>query len=132
MTSKISENNNPLPQVTIETKKPLRPSQRRWLEKLVAYVDAHLDNREISVMDLALATCVSERQLYRKLKRYTGMTPNAFLRSRRLARAKHLIDQGQARTMTELAEQVGYHRSDYFTHLFKEEYGSHPADLHAA
>ncbi len=131
MTSTGSEKNQ-VPQMPIETKKELRPSQRAWLERLAAYIDENLDRPEISVIDLAVVACVSERQLYRKLKRYTGLTPHAFVRSRRLARAKSLIDQGEARTLTELARQVGYHRSDYFSQLFIKAYGAHPADLHAA
>lgn len=109
--------------------KTLRPSQRRWLQRLQDFVDEHLDRPDLQVLDLADAALVSERQLYRKLKKYTGLTPNAFVRARRLSRARELLDQNTSYTVEQLARQVGYHRPDYFSQLFVEEYGEYPLAL---
>ena len=113
------------------SKKPnqLKPSQSRWMEKIQVAVDSKIDEPTFSVSDLADSLCMSERQMHRRIKAVTGLTPKAYIRLRRLNRAKELLEGGKARTIADLAKQVGYHTPDYFSRLFQQEFGSTPSEF---
>ena len=68
---------------------------------------------------------MSRTQLHRKLKAITGMSASEFIRSQRLKLAIGLLKESDA-TISEIAYQVGFNSSSYFSKCFKEVYSCTP------
>ncbi len=101
-----------------------------FLKKVIASVEAHVDDPAFSVEQLADDLAMSRMQVYRKLKAITGQTPNHVIRSIRLKRAAQLLNTGQF-TIAEVTYQVGFQDLKYFRERFKEEFGLTPSEYTA-
>lgn len=101
---------------------PLQP----WIEQVNAYIEENLGDSSLTVSEVALATFLSERQFYRRIKQITGSTPHQYLKKRRLEKAKECLEAGTYFTVQEVAMEVGYSRSDYFSRLYELCYGIRP------
>ncbi|MEM9665774.1 MAG: ATP-binding protein [Bacteroidota bacterium] len=99
-----------------------------WLASVSDVVEQHLGDPAFSVGTLADHIGLSSRQLQRRLKQAVDLSPNQFIRHRRLERARQLLDQ-QAGTVTEIAYQVGFNDPDYFSRCFREAFGTLPSDV---
>jgi AraC-like DNA-binding protein len=97
-----------------------------WLSALDQYLEEAYADSELSIRDMAENMGLSERQFYRKVKQLTGQTPLQYIRDLRLKRARELLEAGQIDTVNELAAEVGYIRTDYFSRLFKKAFGFSP------
>jgi AraC-like DNA-binding protein len=103
----------------------------KWLLQLERTVLEHLESSVLSVSWLAQEMMVSERQLFRKIDKYTGLTPNNYIRSLRLHEAKRLLEDFACTTVSEVASRVGMQDPYYFSKLFRKEFGCKPkAYLH--
>jgi transcriptional regulator GlxA family with amidase domain len=104
-----------------------RSNNSHWMHKVNLYIRENLANPQMTVADMAAAVFVSERQFYRRIKKLTGKTPNHYLQSCRLQRAKELLESDQFASVKEVATAVGYSRSDYFSRLFEARFGIRPS-----
>ena len=68
---------------------------------------------------------MSGSQLYRKLKALTGKSTAIYIRSIRLAQAYELLRQTDM-TVSEIAYEVGFKNTAYFSRCFSEQYGKSP------
>ncbi len=98
-----------------------------FLQKFIGLVEAHMDESEYSIDDLAHQIAMSRMQLYRKLKALTGETPNTLIRNIRLKRAAQLLDTRQF-NISEVAYKVGFTDLKYFRERFKERFGVVPSE----
>jgi transcriptional regulator GlxA family with amidase domain len=80
------------------------------------------------VTDLASAVGLSISQLTRLFRAATRLTPGAYLRQLRLARAKLLIERSSL-TISEVMLQVGIHDPSHFARDFRREFGVGPREL---
>jgi AraC family transcriptional regulator len=92
--------------------------------RLVAYIDAHLD-QEISLKDLATIANLSPYHFARAFKRSFGEPPHRYLNGRRIERAKTLLEN-PARSVTEVALAVGFADPMSFTAAFHRLVGTTP------
>ena len=76
---------------------------------------------------LADAVGLSRRQLERRLRSATGLTPAEVIRQMRLERASQLLKTG-AGSVSEIAYQVGFKSPKYFSTAFREAFGHSPSD----
>lgn len=90
-------------------------------------IEQNMKNNDFNVNALAQTVGVDSKQLYRKVKQMTGMTPVAFLRQKRMQRAALLLKQNRF-TISEVVYQVGYTNASYFTKAFEAEYGVSPKE----
>jgi signal transduction histidine kinase/CheY-like chemotaxis protein len=104
-------------------KKPGSEAQRMVL-KAMAYIHAHFAE-PISRHDVAAHVGLSERHLTRCFNREVGMTPITYLNRYRVRQAKNLLET-TAKGITEVALEVGFSNSGYFTRVFREEVGVSP------
>lgn len=98
-----------------------------FLERVREAVEAELSNSHFTVEMLANQVGVSTRQLYRRLKALTRLSPGGFIRTMRLQRAADLLEQ-RAGPISEVAYAVGFRDPDYFSRLFRQTYGVPPSE----
>ncbi len=98
-----------------------------FLQKVMAAVEAHIDDPAFETDDLAREAGVSRRHLNRKLRALTGQSVREFIRTLRLKRAAQLL-QRQSGTVTEIAYEVGFQSIAHFAKIFREEFGVAPSE----
>ncbi|MFB6273690.1 MAG: response regulator [Salinibacter sp.] len=98
-----------------------------FLETVTETVELHLSDPQFSVDRLAQAVALSRRQLTRRLKEAVGQTPAAFIRARRIGRAKQLLAD-DAQTVAEVARAVGFQSPSAFSKAFREQVGHPPSE----
>lgn len=101
-------------------------NDQKWLDVLTVAIQHHENIGQFSVEDMAKEVNLSSRQLNRKIKQLTGITPNQFLRDIKLKKAKTLLESGAVSTVAETSLAVGFEKPDYFSRLFQEKYGVRP------
>lgn len=98
-----------------------------FLETVTETVEAHLGDPNFSVDRLAEAAALSRRQFTRRMKEATGKTPAAFIRERRIERAKTLLEE-EPETIAEVAYAVGFRAPSSFSKTFREQVGASPSE----
>lgn len=78
---------------------------------------------------LAKALEISERQLFRHIKKSTGLSPQKYLRQYRLQQAMNLLQTGKYRTVNETAYAVGYSNVGYFIAQFEKNFKKKPLQV---
>ncbi len=121
-----SEQNEP---TTNNVVADVSPADLVWLKSLEELVLAHAGKKDLAIATISYEMAVSERQLFRNIKRITGLTPNKYIRSVRLQMARTAIESGRYTTISEVAYAVGFETPAYFSKLFKEFYGRDVNDL---
>jgi signal transduction histidine kinase/DNA-binding response OmpR family regulator len=104
-------------------RKPCSETYRAVL-KAMAYIHDHY-SEAISRSDVAKHVGLSERHLTRCFRQETGLTPIEYLNRYRVKRAKALLEAGD-KSITEVAMEVGFSTSGYFTRVFRQEVGVSP------
>lgn len=89
-------------------------------------VEQHLSETDFSVDSLADILNMSRSSFYRKMKAFTGMPPNDYLKVIRLNKGAELLKQGVR--VSEVYEKVGFSSSSYFTKCFKTQFGVLPKE----
>lgn len=102
------------------------PQDRRLLEEVSAVLEDHLSDSEFDVADFARELRLSRTMLFAKLKGITGQTPNEFILSYRLNRAKKRLLEDGAVTVAEIAYDCGFSTPSYFIRCFRSRYGATP------
>lgn len=95
-----------------------------WMRKLLD----HLNNQEIlqkGTTYLRENSPVSYEHLSRLFKIHTGLSPSAFIRSKRLVLARNLLVYSDM-SVSEIAEESGYENLSHFHHQFRDETGESP------
>ena len=81
--------------------------------------------KALSIADLAIAFGFSERNLKRRFKLATGLSPILYLQKVRLEKAKKLLLLGKP-NINDIAYAVGDHNVSFFIRLFKKHQGVTP------
>lgn len=84
-------------------------------------------HRPIGMIDLERAVGLARTQLTALFRREIGAPPMQFLKAERMRRAVELV-QVSGLSITEIAEQVGFQSSFYFSTEFRRKYGCSPSD----
>jgi TolB-like protein/AraC-like DNA-binding protein/tetratricopeptide (TPR) repeat protein len=103
-------------------------SKSVFLQKIVSIVEENIANENFGVTDLAEVVNMSRSNLLRKVKKETGESVSVFIRNVRLDNAKKLLED-ETLTVSEIAYQVGFNSTSYFTKCFRERYGHTPGQL---
>ena len=114
-----------------ETKSPAVPrvikdeKDKQFVDVLDMWIDAHLDDTHLSVDRMAEAMQFGRTVFYDKVKSLKGMSPNEYLKKRRMETAADLLAGGHA-NISEVAYKVGFADPHYFSQAFKKYYGITP------
>lgn len=103
---------------------------RRFLDAFLKAMDKHMSNTNLKIEVIGDEIGLSRVQLYRKVKALTGMTPIEILRETRLKRAIQLLKTTD-KTVSEIANEVGFATPGYFSSCFKKQYDKYPTDVRA-
>jgi signal transduction histidine kinase/DNA-binding response OmpR family regulator len=107
----------------------LSPADLAWLDEVEALVRKFTGRTDLNISILSYELAISERQLFRRIKNITGLTPNKYIRTIRLQIAREAIESGNYRTIAEISYAAGFETPAYFSKLYKEHYGRDISDL---
>ena len=100
-----------------------------WDEKLLnditRIIEDHVDDPDLNVNKLCEYTGISSKQIYRKIKQLTGLTPVDYIRSIRMKKAAMLLAQKKF-SVAEVMYLVGFSNYSYFSKCFQAKYGKTP------
>ncbi len=100
------------------------------LRKITQVIEQNMAIEGFTVQALASAVGVDQKQLYRKLKQLTGMTPVNYIRKLKMKKASTLLGQSNF-TISETMYMVGLSNITYFSKCFSEEFGETPKQFMA-
>ncbi|OFB35813.1 transcriptional regulator [Mycolicibacterium sp. (ex Dasyatis americana)] len=119
-------------QLGVESRVPPETHRAALILRIKAFIDARLEDPELSSSKIADAHSISPRYL-QKLFEGEGMTVTDWIRSRRLQHCRNdLLDPRFAATsIAAIAARWGLIDSSYFSRLFKSAYGESPREFRA-
>ncbi len=103
-----------------------RPSLRRVLE----YIDTNLD-QDLALSSLSAVSGLSADHFARAFRESTGEPPHRYLMRRRLAHARHLLENSD-RSIADIAQTSGFTDQSHLTNLFRRHFGITPGKVRAA
>jgi AraC-like DNA-binding protein len=103
------------------------------LRAVKAYIEAHLQDRDLGPASIARAQFISLRYLHKLFER-EGVTVSRFIRERRLERCRRdLQDPALAHeTILAIAARWGFASASHFSHAVRAAYGCSPSELREA
>ncbi|MEO1623505.1 MAG: response regulator, partial [Bacteroidota bacterium] len=102
--------------------------EQAWLHQLEELLQKNLDKPHFKIDQMAESMHISRRQLFRNIKRLTGLTPNQYLQENRLQKARQCVENREFRTVKAVAYASGFSNVGYFTKLYKRRFGKLPSD----
>ena len=103
-------------------------ADRAFLEQVISKIEINLEREDFSIEELAELVAMSRSNLFRKVKKLTGMTPNKLLYDIRLQFAmKYLLEKNY--TVSQISFMVGFSGSASLITAFKRKYGRAPQEF---
>ncbi|RZL47196.1 MAG: AraC family transcriptional regulator [Pedobacter sp.] len=94
------------------------------LAYVIGYIKANL-NEKISIDNLSNRACMSKATFYRLFKRELGISPNDYILTEKMNRAKELLSQPGTK-IAAISYELGFSDSNYFIRAFKKIVGITP------
>ena len=98
------------------------------LNYVTEYIKANL-NQKISIKSLSDKACMSKATFYRLFKRELGMSPNDFILSEKISRAKQLLKYPGSKVIA-ISYELGFTDANYFIKAFKKVVGITPGNYY--
>ena len=105
----------------------MNAKDKSWVVELTQFVENVSGETKLDVESLAASVFLSSRQLHRKLKRITGLSPARFIKEVRLQAARRKLENGDFISIGEVAYDVGFESQSTFSTLFKRRFGKSPS-----
>ncbi len=105
----------------------LHRKEELWLEQFQAIINERLGDPNLDLPHIIDSMEIGRSAFYEKVKSLTSLTPNQYIQELRLNKAKTLLEEGDVRTVKEVAYSVGIKRPSYFSKLYKERFGILPS-----
>ncbi len=113
--------------VYIKLREIVAPSGKQLIDDIERYTDAHI-NEDIDVARLCEEFKISRTRLYEQTRQYVNGGLAAFIKERRLVRAKELLCTNEM-SAAEIADAVGFSDYNYFLRVFKKRFGISPKKM---
>jgi DNA-binding response OmpR family regulator len=101
---------------------------QRFIQQLQEIIEKHISDETLNVETLSEKMGISRVTLNKKIHALTGETAVDYIRSFRLKRAMQLLKKNFG-SILDVALEVGFSSSAYFTKCFKEKFHQLPSDL---
>jgi YesN/AraC family two-component response regulator len=98
-----------------------------FIKQVTDLVENHLGDSNFTVDWLADDIGLSRRQLERRMRKVTRITPGGFIRLMRLRRAAQLLEK-KVGSVSEVSYRVGFSDPNYFSRLFHQTFGVSPSE----
>ncbi len=102
-------------------------STKSFLERLDQVLDDNYADCEFTLYCICKTLNVSRSQLHRRIKANYCVTTTQYINSFRLSKAEELMVDKPNLSISEIANSVGYKDPNYFSKLYKNEYGFSPS-----
>ncbi len=109
----------------------INDEEARLTAQLLAAVEAHLDDEDYNVDQLARDVGLSRTNLYAKLRNMLGISPADFMRNVRLKAAAQLLADTSL-SVSEVAGRVGFATARNFSASFRKTFGVLPSEYRAS
>lgn len=123
-----------LEKVRIETiveneSKPIEAESvnEKTLAKIIRIIEENISDPDLNVEMLSNKSGLSNKNLYRLIKKTMGKAPLEFIREMRLRKAASLLTQKRF-TVSEICYMVGFKTPSYFAKCFQNLYGVIPSE----
>ncbi len=100
----------------------------KFMEQVKVIIEQNLDNEHFTVEKLSRSLFLCNAQIFKKIKKQTGLNPSAYIRKIRLEHAKQLIEKSDLR-LSEIIYMVGFNSLSHFSTSFSQKYGYPPSSL---
>lgn len=104
-------------------------TSKKWLERFNEIIAISASRRPMSNLQIAEKLHMSERDLFRKVKKATGFSPQKYIRHQRLLAAKQWLINGRYRTVKATSQAAGYANTSYFIFQFEKKFGKKPLQI---
>ena len=88
----------------------------------------HLSEDDLTAVRLSREVALSRRQLFRRIKELTGMTPNEYINEVRFREARRHLEERTFNTVKSVAHAIGFRDVPYFSRQFLERFGKRPSE----
>ncbi|MFA5046570.1 MAG: two-component regulator propeller domain-containing protein, partial [Paludibacter sp.] len=100
-----------------------------WTEKILVDITRIIEDKiadaDLNVNSLSRISGISTKQIYRRIKQLTGLSPVEYIRSIRMKKAAMLLTQ-QKFSVAEVMYMVGFSSASYFSKCFHNQFGMTP------
>ena len=103
------------------------PRDERFMKDLMEVIEANIGNEDFNVNDITSALHISRSRLHLKVKSLTGLPISLLVRTIRLRESKKFLLEGL--NVAETSYAVGISNPNYFTKLFRDEFGIPPTEF---
>ncbi|MEM6807510.1 MAG: ATP-binding protein, partial [Bacteroidota bacterium] len=107
--------------------KELNDYDRQWMEKLLNIIEPLLPNFDLKIDHISEKMALSNVQLYRKVKAFTGQTTMQFIQNLRFEKAKKMLESDPNVPIKVVSYSVGFKSEKHFSRNFKKRYGVSPS-----
>lgn len=101
-------------------------TNEKSLAKIVKTIEENISDPDLNVNVLCEKCGIPNKQLYRLIKKYMGMTPLDYIRNVRLQKGALLLSQHRF-TVAEISYMVGFKTPSYFAKCFQSQFGVKPS-----
>jgi YesN/AraC family two-component response regulator len=105
----------PVPQVS--------ENDLHWIKEVEEIALEEADDPDFGVEEIAQKVGMSRRNLQRRLKSITGLSPGQYLKEIRLQMAKDILERGVYLTIAEVAYATGFTTPYYFSQIYEKRFG---------
>jgi len=106
----------------------IKKSDNALIVKVAKIIEENIENPDFKLNNLSEKVYLSERQLRRKIKLITGLSPKKFQQEIQLLKAQTLLEENKCSSITAVAISVGMHHVTRFNKMYVERFGKHPSD----
>lgn len=104
----------------------LTMSDREFIERSVNAINSLINDGKLDAKAVAGKMNLSLFQFRQRITSITGETPQSFIQTIRMSRARHLLDNHPELNITEIALMCAYNDAPNFTRAFKNTFGITP------
>ena len=115
-------------QIKVETPEvEAKSDDEKLLLRITQFIEANIDNPDLSVEELSKHLYMSRGSLYNKIVTLTGETPVEFIRTIKLNKAIALLENTDMK-ISEIGYEVGFATPNYFARAFKAKFNLSPSE----
>ena len=97
----------------------------KFLAILTGIIEKDIADPDLNVNALSQRSGFGDKQIYRKVKQLTGLSPVEYIKSIRMKKAAMLLAQKKF-SVSEVMYLVGFSSNSYFSKCFQREFGQNP------